>query len=291
MRRRRPFVLGVLLVIALVACRREAPAPAGARHPLKGRAVSVDVARRAITVAHEDVPGFMPAMTMEFTVLEKDALLLGQVSPGDEITATLVVPDSRYWLEDLVVVKRGEPGPGAPPLSRAPVASVGEALPDVPLVDQDGRPFRLSGLRGHAFALTFVYTRCPLPDFCPLMMRNFAAAEARLAGEPALFERTRLLTVSFDPKHDTPAVLRAFGRPFQKTAPPFSHWLLATGTEKALRELGQALELDYVEQTASFTHNLRTAVVDPQGRLLRLLRGNEWKPEELVAALREAGRP
>jgi protein SCO1/2 len=190
-----------------------------------------------------------------------------------------------------VVVKRSEPGPGAPPLSRAPVARAGEALPDVPLVDQDGRPFRLSELRGRAFALTFVYTRCPLPDFCPLMMRNFAAAEALLAGDPALLGRTRLLTVSFDPKHDTPAVLRAFGRPFQKTAPPFSHWLLASGTEKALRELGQALELDYVEQTASFTHNLRTAVVDPQGRLARLLRGNEWKPEELVAALREAGRP
>jgi protein SCO1/2 len=276
--------------MALLACRREAPAPAAARHPLKGKAVAVDPARRAITVAHGDIPGFMPAMTMEFVVLEKDAPLLEQVSPGDEITATLVVPDSRYWLEDLVVVKRSEAG-GAPPLSRAPVARAGEALPDVPLVDQDGRRFHLSGLRGRAFALTFVYTRCPLPDFCPLMMRNFAAAESRLAGDPALLARTRLLTVSFDPKHDTPAVLRAFGRPFQKTAAPFSHWLLATGTEEALRELGQALELDYVEETASFTHNLRTAVVDPQGRLVRLLRGNEWKPEELVASLREAGRP
>jgi protein SCO1/2 len=290
MRLRGAFLLGLLLGIALLACRREAPAPAAVRHPLKGKAVAVDPARRAITIAHGDIPGFMPAMTMEFVVLEKDAPLLEQVSPGDEITATLVVPDSRYWLEDLVVVKRSEPG-GAPPLSRAPVARAGEALPDVPLVDQDGRRFRLSGLRGRAFALTFVYTRCPLPDFCPLMMRNFAAAEARLAGDPALFERTRLLTISFDPKHDTPAVLRAFGRPFQKTATPFSHWLLATGTEQALRELGQALELDYVEETASFSHNLRTAVVDPQGRLVRLLRGNEWKPEELVASLREAGRP
>ena len=288
MRLRGPFLLGLLLGIALLACRRQAPAPAAARHPLKGKAVAVDPARRAITVAHEDIPGFMPAMTMEFVVLEKDAPLLEQVSPGDEITATLVVPDSRYWLEDLVVVKKGEPG--AAPLARAPAARIGEALPDVELVDQDGRAFRLSSLHGRAYALTFVYTRCPLPDFCPLMMRNFAAAEARLAGDAALLERTRLLTVSFDPKHDTPAVLRAFGRPFQKTAPPFGHWLLATGAEKALRALGAALELDYVEENASFTHNLRTAVVDPRGRLVRLLRGNDWKPEELVALLRRAAQ-
>ncbi len=289
MRHRRLLKLALLLGIAILSCRREAPAPAGARHPLKGRAVSVDLARRAITIAHEDIPGLMPAMTMEFVVLEKDAPLLQQVSPGDQVTATLVVPDSRYWLEDLVVVKKGEPG--AATVTRAPIARLGEALPDVPLVDQDGKPFRLSRLQGRAYALTFVYTRCPLPDFCPLMMRHFAAAEAALLAEPTLFGRTALVTVSFDPKHDTPAVLRAFGLPFQKTSPPFAHWRLATGTDQALRPLGAALELDYVEDEGSFTHNLRTAVVDPRGRLVRLLRGNDWKPEDLVAALREAARP
>ncbi len=289
MRRPRRLKLALLLGIALFACRREAPAPAAARHPLTGRAVSVDLARRAITIAHQDIPGFMPAMTMEFVVLEKDAPLLQQVSPGDQVTATLVVPDSRYWLEDLVVVKKGEPGSAT--ITRAPVARLGQALPDVPLVDQDGKPFRLSRLQGRAYALTFVYTRCPLPDFCPLLMRHFAAAEAALLAEPALFGRTALVTVSFDPKHDTPAVLRAFGKPFQKTSPPFGHWRLVTGADEALRPLGTALELDYVEDEGSFTHNLRTAVVDPRGRLVRLLRGNDWKPEDLVAALREAARP
>jgi protein SCO1/2 len=161
-------------------------------------------------------------------------------------------------------------------------------VPDVALVDQDGRPLRLADFRGKAFALTFVYTRCPLPDYCPLMMRNFAAAEAALVKDPALAERTRLLTVSFDTKHDTPDVLRAFGRPFQKTARPFSHWTLATGSEGAIRTLGGALELDYVEESQSFTHNLRTAVIDPRGRLQRLFRGNDWKPEELVAELKAA---
>ena len=227
----------------------------------------------------------MPAMTMDFVVREKDAVLLDSVGPGDEITATLVVPDSRYWIEDLVVVKKGE---GVASLARAREAQPGAPVPDVALVDQDGRRLRLAAMRGHAYAVTFVFTRCPLPDYCPLMMRNFAAAEAALLADPRLRGATRLVTVSFDPKHDTPAVLKQFGRPFQKTSPPFTHWVLATGTDEAIRRLGDALELDYDEQTGSFVHNLRTGVVDPQGRLVRVLRGNEWKPEELVAELRKA---
>jgi protein SCO1/2 len=233
----------------------------------------------------------MPAMTMPFVVLEKDAALLRGVGPGDEVTASLVVSDSRYWLEDLVVVKKGTPDPNATPGPRAREAQPGDALPDVALESQDGRPLRLADFRGKALALTFVYTRCPLPDYCPLMMRNFEAAEAALVNDPALAARTRLLTVSFDTKHDTPEVLRAFGKPFQKTAPPFTHWTLATGKKEAIRALGGALGLDYVEESQSFTHNLRTAVIDPQGRLRRVFRGNEWTPGELVAELKAAAGP
>jgi len=107
-------------------------------------------------------------------------------------------------------VKRGTPDPDAAP-SRGPRGPPRDALPDVSLVDQDGKPLRLADYRGKAVALTFVFTRCPLPDFCPLMMKKFAAAHAALAREPDLAERTRLLTVSFDPGHDTPDVLRAYG--------------------------------------------------------------------------------
>jgi protein SCO1/2 len=285
--------LGLLLVLAAPfapACRSEAkPAPDASRHPVRGRVVKVDQASRTLTLAHEDIPGFMPAMTMEFVVLEKDAPLLALAHPGDEVTAVLVVPDSRYWLEQLVVVKKAaSPPPGASPAAGARGAEPGDLVPDVALVDQDGRGFRLSSLRGEAVALTFVFSRCPLPEYCPLLMRNFAAVEATLVADARLRERTRLVTISFDTRHDTPAVLRAFGLPFQKTTPPFAHWRLATGSDEAIRTLGAALELDYVEETASFTHNLRTAVVDPAGRLRLLLRGNEWKPEELVAALRQA---
>jgi protein SCO1/2 len=284
--RSRALALLLLAALGSPACRREA-APA-ARYPLKGTVVEVDVAKRTITIAHQDIPGFMPAMTMPYVVLEKDAALLGSVAPGDEVTATLVAPDSRYWLEDLVVVRKGTPDPNATPAPRAHEAHPGDAVPDVALVDQDGRPVRLSDYRGRAVALTFVFTRCPFPDFCPLMMRSFATADAALAKDRRLAARTHLLTLSFDPKHDTPEVLRAFGLPFQKTKPPFTRWTLATGTDDAIRALGGALELDYVEESRSFTHNLRTAVLDREGRLRRLFRGNEWTPEELVAELKAA---
>lgn len=276
----------LLAPLAAGACKRDAAAPGGpARYPLKGRVVEVDAASRKITVAHGDIPGFMPAMTMPFVVLEKDAALLQGVSPGDEVTATLVAPDSRYWLEDLVVVKKGTPDPNATPGPRSHEAHPGDTVPDVRLVDQDGKPLRLGDYRGKALALTFVFTRCPMPEFCPLMMRKFAAAHAALTRDAGLAARTHLLTVSFDTSHDTPDVLRAFGRPFQKTTPPFTHWTLATGREEAIRELGGALELDFVEENRSFTHNLRTAVLDGEGRLRRLLRGTDWTPEELVAEL------
>jgi protein SCO1 len=284
----RALALAFLASLLAASCKGKAPADGGQRYPLTGKVVEVDVAGRTITIAHHDIPGFMPAMTMPFVVLEKDAASLAGVGPGDEVTASLVSRDSRFWLERLTVVRKGAPEPDERRASPVHQAKEGDALPAVALVDQDGRSFRLADLRGKAVALTFVYTRCPLPDYCPLMMRNFQRAEALLLAEPALAARTRLLTLSFDPRHDTPQVLRRFGAGFQATSRPFTHWTLATGDEDAIRALGQALELSYVEESQSFTHNLRTAVVGPDGKLRRLFRGNGWSPEELIAELRKA---
>ena len=155
------------------------------------------------------------------------------------------------------------------------------------LVDQDGRALRLADYHGRALALTFVFTRCPLPDFCPFLMRASRACTRRSWPSRSARE-TALLTVSFDVEHDTPAVLRAYGLPFQKTKPPFSHWRLASGRLASVRRLGAALGLDFREEDRSFTHNLRTAVIGKDGRLRRLFRGNDWKRRELQAELEAA---
>ena len=277
-----------LLSLSLAGCSGPPPEAGAKSYPLAGKVVAVDAANRKITIDHEEIVGFMPAMTMAFVVLEKDASLLEGVTPGDEITARLVAPDSRYWIEDLVVVKQGTPDPNATPLPDVHALHTGDVVPDVPLVNQDGEAVRLSDYRGRAVALTFIFTRCPLPDYCPLMMKRFAAVHATVAADEDLAARTHLLTVSFDTEHDTPEVLRVFGEPFQKTDPPFTHWELASGTDEAIRTLGGPLGLDYVEESRSFTHNLRTAVVDPEGNLHILRRGNDWTPEQLVADLRAA---
>jgi protein SCO1/2 len=279
----------LLLSILVAAGCTGPPLESGAKsYLLEGTVVEVDPANRKITINHTEIPGFMPAMIMPFAVRREDAALLDIVSPGDEVTARLVVPDTRYWLEALVVVKPGTPDPSATARPLLHGLHPGEALPDVALVNQAGDVVRLSDYRGGALALTFIFTRCPLPDFCPRMMNRFAEVHDALVADEELLSRTHLLTVSFDTEHDTPEVLIAYGKPFQKTAPPFSHWELASGTGEAVRTLAGALALDYYEEEGSFAHNLRTAVIDPEGNLHRIYKGNEWTAEELLLDLRAA---
>ena len=287
-RARRCTRLLLMSILVAAGCTGP-PLESGAKsYLLEGTVVEVDPANRKITINHTEIPGFMPAMIMPFAVRREDAALLDIVSPGDEVTARLVVPDTRYWLEALVVVKPGTPDPSATARPLLHGLHPGEALPEVALVNQAGDAVRLSDYRGRALALTFIFTRCPLPDFCPRMMNRFAEVHDALVDDEELLSRTHLLTVSFDTEHDTPEVLLAYGKPFQKTAPPFSHWELAGGTNEAVRTLAGALALDYDEEEGSFAHNLRTAVIDPEGNLHRLYRGNEWTAEELLLDLRAA---
>jgi len=280
------FVIVPVWLVAALACREPA-APASQRYPVKGKVVEVALPEKQLMLEHEDIPGYMPAMTMPFPV--KDEALLKVAAVGDEVTATLVIQGSTYWLED-VAVTRKTPGAQRPrPNGTAVEVKPGEALPDVALVNQDGRKIRLADYRGRALALTFIYTRCPLPDFCPLMMQNFVAVEAALAAEPALHSRTRLLAISFDTTHDTPEVLKRFGRALAgKGSQPFAHWQFASGTDAEIRKLGNALGLEYDPDTGMWVHNLRTAVIGPDGKLVRVIHGNDWKPAELVADLRAA---
>lgn len=287
--RHRRVVLFLLLPTWLavsLACRKP-PAPPSLRYPVKGKVVEVAVPEKQLILEHEDIPGYMPAMTMPFPV--KDEALLKVAAVGDEVTASLVIQGSVYWLEDVAVTRKSTGTPMPTPKSDAVEVKPGESMPDVVLVNQDGAKVRLADYHGRALALTFIYTRCPLPDFCPLMMQNFVAVEAALAAEPALYSRTRLLAISFDSAHDTPEVLKRFGKALAGEGPrPFSHWQFASGTDAEIRKIGNALGLDYDPDTGMWVHNLRTAVIAPDGKLVRVIHGNDWKPAELVADLRAA---
>ena len=237
-------------------------------------------------VAHEDIPGFMPAMTMPFHVRRAQ----GAVQPGDKIDATLVVTDKESWLEDLTVKARGLPttkrGSGLQPMG----AAVGDLVGDFGLVNQDGHAIHLGDYRGRTLVLTFIYTRCPLPEFCPLMMRNFQKLDDGLAGDAALLGRTHLLSISFDTAFDTPEVLRSFGSAFVKDRGNgrFAHWELATGSPQQIKAVADYFGLVFWGEEGQITHSLCTAIVAADGRVAKVYRDNLWTVEEALAEIRRA---
>ncbi len=254
-------------------------------YPLVGQVLAVDESQKVITVKHQDVVGFMPGMTMPFKV--KEGRELDGRKAGDLITATLVVEDSLGYLTD--IKKMGEaPLPAGEPPSRLPMIEPGTEVPDTNLVDQQGHTKRVSDFRGKTVAVTFVYTRCPLPDFCPRMDRNFKAAQDLLRSDAAIASRVHLLSVSFDPDYDTPKIMAAHAR--RVGADP-ALWSYVTGERKAVDLLAGAFGVSVMREEQpmqEIMHNLRTAVIDANGRLVTVLNGRDWTPEDLVSALRAA---
>ncbi|HEX6183811.1 MAG TPA: SCO family protein [Pyrinomonadaceae bacterium] len=249
---------------------------------MKGKVVSVDRAKGEATVAHEDIPGFMGAMTMDFPI--RDAASLKVLEPGDGVQATLVVTDDAYWLENLVIT-RGQPGAAiTSTFNGAREPKPGDEMPDVKLVNQDGRPFNTRQLKGRALVITFIYTRCPLPDQCPLMSANFAQLNAALGADAGLRKKARLLSVTLDPEFDMPEVLRKYGAAY--AGGKFDDWDFATGDPADVRRFAEFFGLIYKAEGGQVTHSLRTAVVGADGRLLKIYRGNEWKPEEVLSDLK-----
>ena len=257
------------------------------RYPLEGQVLSVEAETATARVAHEDIPGFMPAMTMPFSVRDPEGL--AALRPGDRIRATLVVAEEEAWLERLEIVGHDALPieDEAPPLREG---QPGDLLPDVTLINQDGDEIKLSDFRGRALAITFIFTRCPLPDFCPRMSAHFAELERLLSAAPDLHEETRLLSISFDTAFDTPSVLKEYGHRYlpKAEASDFGHWQFASGSAEQVRELANAVGLDFVADEEQFVHNLRTAIVDGEGRLVKILRGNDWKPEDALQELQTA---
>ena len=275
------FALLFSAALCLSACAGK-PAGEGRRYELKGKVISVDLAKGEATIEHEDIAGYMPAMTMEFPV--RDAEALKTLESGDSMQATLVVTDDAYWLENPVISRVLPGAPLTATFTGAREPKPGDEMPDVKLVNQDGRPFNTRQLKGRALVVTFVYTRCPLPDQCPLMSANFAQLNAALAADTRLRRKARLLSVTLDPEFDTPELLRKYGATYAGGS--FEDWELATGDPAEVRRFAEFFGLVYQAEGGQVTHSLRTAIVKPDGKLYKIYRGNEWKPEEVLAELK-----
>lgn len=250
------------------------------RYELEGEIVAVDSKGRKLNIAHKEIPGYMPAMTMPFNL--KESWALQAAVPGARVTATLVVSGSRSWLEDVVIVHSEPDNTVEGENVRRLAPKVGDEVPDFELTDQDGNPIRLSRYRGKALVLTFIYTRCPLPDYCPVMTRNFADIERALEAMPRLHEKTRLLTVTIDPEYDRPAVLREYGL---KQGARFDHWIFAGGTVSQTKAVAEFFGVQSLPGNDQIDHSLVTAIIGPDSKLLKIYTGNDWKTADVLADL------
>lgn len=277
------FVL-LLCALLFMSCKSQ-PTVQGKRYEFKGTIVSVDKAHQSATISHEAVKDFMDAMTMPFKV--KDAWSLDVMKSGDEIQATLVVTDDSAWLEEVIVVQKSATQTATPPES-SQTPKPGDAIPDFRLINQDSKPVRLAQYKGRALLLTFIYTRCPVPEYCTLMSSNFALIERELQKDVMLYKRTHLVSISFDPAYDTPKVLRSYGASqtgnYDKET--FAHWEFVTGDAEEVKRLAQFFGLTYIPEKDQLVHSLQTALIAPDGKLAKLYSGNEWKPAEVLEDIR-----
>lgn len=271
-------------LLAFTSCRKDTSNQK--RYELKGKVLTIERDKHLITVAHEEIKDYMPAMTMPLTL--RDDWAFDVLTSGDQISAMLVVDGTEHWLEDVVITQEtadtNAPGP-----SGIVQAKEGDEVPDYGLVNQSEQPIHLAQYRGKTLLLTFIYTRCPIPDYCTLMSQNFANIESELAKQPDLYEKTHLLSITIDPDYDTPAVLRSYGAAHtgKYSDEKFAHWEFATGTKDQIKGVAQFFGLRYYADKDQINHLLRTAIIGPDGTVRKVYRDNSWKPEEVVAELRK----
>jgi protein SCO1 len=288
-----------VLVVLLAAISCSAPR----RYEMRGQILGVNRDKLEVLVKHDEIVGLMPAMTMPWRV--KSANLLDTIGPGDLITSELEVENNQGVITKITklgTAKPDTPPPAAPAKPGVNYIQPGDAIPDQVLVDQDGRTRTVSEVRsGKALAITFMYTKCPVPTFCPMMDRQFAEAQT-LIKDKGLSEKAHLLSVSFDPTYDTPRVLKEHGRKLHFDP---AVWTFATADQDAIDRFATSLGLTLVRGEAAnpavrepqgapsssrgdeIGHTLRTLVIDRQGKLVKAYSGADWTAAQLVTDLEQ----
>jgi protein SCO1 len=279
LRSSRPTIFAIIALLALLTgCKSK---PEIKTYKLTGKIVSVDRSAMTALIDTDEIKGFMEGMTMSYKV--KHPGELDGLTPGDTISADLREQSDDYWLENIKVTKKST---GPPPATKSEfhMPSPGEAVPDFKLVNQSNQQISLAQYHGKTLILTFIYTRCPFPDFCPRISGRFAEINRDLSSQPALFAKIHLLSVSFDPQYDTPTVLTDYGHKWAGTqAGVFNHWEFASVSAADLPAMAKFFGLTVIpEKDDIITHSLSTAVIGPEGKIYRWYHGSDWQASELL---------
>lgn len=284
----RRLVLPVIVVAMVSAACQQAEPPR--RFPIKGQILAVGTERRELTIRHEDIPGFMPGMTMTFPVLD-DASLSGRVA-GELVTGTLEVDNTQGRLTDVVHVGTAPLPENTNELAMVTgLLNAGDEVPDAAFIDQTDKRRSFSEWKGAVTLVTFVYTSCPLPTFCPLTDQNFATIQDAVTEDAALRGRVKLVSITIDPERDTPAVLAAHATR-RRSDPAIWTWL--TGDKVTIDRFAGRFGVGIMRPAGEteITHNLRTAIIGADGRIRTFYGGSSWTPGAVLADLRAAvGRP
>jgi len=276
------------MALALLGCGRSTNSEEGADHyDTRGVVRGFSPDRSTIEIQHENIPGFMPSMTMPFVA--RNPKQIADLKTGDAISFRMAVTKKDFWIENVKKIRREEVDVVEPKQTssvsteRDARLKEGDEMPAFSLTNQNGERVSLDTFRGQPFVLTFVFTRCPVPNFCPRMSNNFEQLQAAIKASGATLATTRLLSITLDPDYDTPKVLNdyaAFHRADSKI------WSFATGDEKEIDSLTRAFSVHRQNEGGTISHGLATALINPNGTVERIWRGNAWMPAEVIEAIR-----
>ncbi len=205
----------------------------------------------------------MDAMTMPFKA--RNPADLAGLSAGDKITFRLQVNDTESRVDEIVKTGSVAPAPPRKPAETVPAPVIHHhPLLDYKFTNELGQAVSLNDFRGQALAITFFYTRCPLPDFCPRLSKILQEASAKLLARPGAPTNWHFISVSIDPEFDTPEMLKTYAGIYQ--ADP-AHWSFLTGPTEQISQLANQSGVTYRSVDGSIDHNFRTLIVDPNGHL------------------------
>jgi protein SCO1 len=277
-------ILGGLLLSA-VSCGRQRQGPTERVYDATGVITKLELPANTIVVKHEAIAGYMPAMTMPFHVREPQQI--AGVRPGDDVRFKLHVTDNESWIDSIITTLKGTATAASlkepPPSTNVPSLNLKD-IPDFALTNELGQRVSLRQFRGQALALTFFFTRCPIPEFCPRLSKSLAEASRQLANDPGTPANWHLLSVSFDPL-DTPPMLRAYAQQYRYDS---NHWSFVTGDPAHIQALTHGFGISATPQEGVFVHDFRTAIFDTDGQLVTIWPFGGDTTQLLVQELKKA---